>query len=65
MLARIGKNLKIRLLNGEELEGELTEVHGEEIVIKKKIKVNKKQSTEATRVLFEDIDRSMVQVSFK
>ena len=63
--SRIGKDLKIRLLNGEELEGELTEVHGEEIVIKKKIKVNKKQSTEATSVPFAEIERSMVQVSFK
>ena len=63
--SRIGKLLKIRLVNGEELEGELSEVHKNEIVINKKIKVNKKQSTEATNVLFDEIDRSMVQVSFK
>ena len=63
--SRIGKDLKIRLVNGEELEGELLEVYEEEVVINRKIKVNKKQSTEVTRVPFKDIDRSMVQVSFK
>lgn len=63
--SRLGKSLKIRLMNGEEFEGELVEVLEDEIVINKKIKVNKKQSTEVTRVPFADIDRSMVQVSFK
>ena len=63
--SRLGKVLKLRLLNGQEIEGELVEVHEDDIVINKKLKVNKKQSTEATRVSFDDIDRSMVQVSFK
>jgi ribosome maturation factor RimP len=63
--ARIGKELKIRLVNGDELAGELVEVHENDVVINKKIKVNKKQSTEATTVSFDTIDRSMVQVSFK
>jgi ribosome maturation factor RimP len=63
--ARIGKHLKIKLLDGEELVGELLEVHEEEILVNKKIKVNKKQSTEASRVPFEAIEKSMVQVSFK
>ena len=35
------------------------------IVLNKKVKINKKQSTEATEVPFNEIDRSMVQVSFK
>ena len=63
--ARIGKELKIRLVNGDELAGELVEVRENDVVINKKIKVNKKQSTEATTVSFDTIDRSMVQVSFK
>ena len=63
--ARIGKELKIRLVNGDELAGELVEVHENDVVINKKIKVNKKQTTEAATVSFDAIDRSMVQVSFK
>lgn len=63
--SRIGKQLKIKLLNGEELAGELLEVHEDDIVVNKNIKVNKKQSTEATHVPFEAIEKSMVQVSFK
>lgn len=63
---RIGKQLKVRFNNGdEEIEGELLEVHDNEIVLNKKIKVNKKQSTEEIKVPFEVIERSMVQVSFK
>ena len=63
--ARIGKELKIRLVGGDEIAGELVEVHENDILINKKIKINKKQSTEATIVSFDSIDRSMVQVSFK
>jgi len=63
--SRIGKLLKLRLKEGKELEGKLQEVLEEEIVLERKIRGNKKQSTEVTRVSLADIDRAMVQVSFK
>lgn len=63
--SRIGKLLKIRLNDGEELEGKLLQVFENEIEIDKIVKINKKQSTEATKISFDNIDRSMVQVSFK
>lgn len=62
--SRIGKHLKVRLMNGDEFEGELLEVLEDKIILDKKVKINKKQSTEVTEVPFKEIDRSMVQVSF-
>lgn len=63
--SRIGKSLKISLKSGDEITGKLQKVEEDNIIIDKEIKVNKKQSTEATNVSFDDIEKSMVQVSFK
>jgi len=64
-LSRIGKLLALRLANGEELEGKLVEVADTDIVIDKVIKIKNRQTTEVTKVPFEEIDKAMVQVSFK
>jgi len=63
--SRIGKSLKLSLKSGEEMIGKLLEVGEDKILIDKEIKINKKQSTEATSIAFDSISKSMVQVSFK
>ena len=64
-LSRMGKALALRLTGGEELEGKLLEVAGEDIIIDKIIKIKKKKTTEVTKVPFTQIEKAMVQVSFK
>ena len=64
-LSRTGKELALRLTGGEELEGKLLEVAGEDIIIDKIIKIKKKKTTEVTKVPFTQIEKAMVQVSFK
>ena len=64
-LSRTGKALALRLTGGEELEGKLLEVADTEITIDKVIKVKNRKTTEATKVPFAQIEKAMVQVSFK
>jgi ribosome maturation factor RimP len=64
-LSRTGKALALRLTGGEELEGKLLEVAEDEILIDKVIKIKKRKTTEATKVPFAQIEKAMVQVSFK
>jgi ribosome maturation factor RimP len=63
--SRVGKELKLVLANGDEAQGTLMEVHDDEIVIEKEVKINKKKTTETTTIPFDNIEKSMVQVSFK
>lgn len=63
--SRIGKGLKLTLKTGDEVKGMLAAVDESGIVIEEEVKVNKKQTMEATRIAFDNIDRAMVQVSFK
>ncbi len=62
---RIGKVLALGLEDGREMKGKLLEVTDDEIVIDKISKIKKKQTTEVTRVPFDQINKAMVQVSFK
>jgi len=64
-LSRIGKELALTLSGGEELKGKLLTVEDNDIVIDKIIKVKKKIKTEETKVPLENIEKAMVQVSFK
>lgn len=64
-LSRTGKALTLRLKGGEELEGKLLEVAEDEILIDKVIRIKKRKTTKATRVPFAQIEKAMVQVSFK
>jgi ribosome maturation factor RimP len=64
-LSRTGKALALRLTGGEELEGKLLEVADNDITIEKVIKIKDKKTTEATKVPFVQIEKAMVQVSFK
>ena len=63
--SRIGKELKLVLTSGEEPSGKLMEVSNEEIVVEKEVKINKKKTTETVTIPFDQIEKSMVQVSFK
>jgi len=47
------------------LQGKLLEVAEDEILIDKVIRIKKRKTTEATRVPFAEIEKAMVQVSFK
>ena len=64
-LSRVGKLLALKLINGEEIYGKLLKVADNKIVIDKVIKIKKRQTTEATKVPFEQIEKALVQVSFK
>ena len=64
-LSRVGKLLALRLADGDEIKGRLLEVADNEIVIDKIIKIKERQRTEATKVPFTQIEKAMVQVSFK
>jgi ribosome maturation factor RimP len=63
--SRMGKLLALKLTGGEELNGKLLEVADDEITIDKVIKIKKRNSTEVTKVSFSQIEKAMVQVSFK
>jgi ribosome maturation factor RimP len=63
----IGRELKISLTSGEEIEGKLLEVSeaGVKMLVKKKKEKGKKATEEEVSFLFEDMKKSIVQVSFK
>ncbi len=64
-LSRVGKVLNLSLSSGEQILGELLEVAKEEIVVDRILEEKKKQKTEETHVPFSEIEKAMVQVSFK
>ena len=64
-LSRMGKSLSLRLAGGEELEGKLLEVTDDDITIDKVIKIKKRKTTEVIKVPFAQIEKALVQVSFK
>lgn len=65
----IGRTLKVRLLEGQELKGILKSVREDDIVIeyKERIKEGKKKRTVTITktILFDNIDKSFVEISFK
>ena len=64
-LSRVGKTLTLNLSGGDELSGILMEVSGDEIVVNKETKVKNKKITETVNVPLAEIEKAMVQVTFK
>ena len=65
----IGRKLKVKLKDGSELEGTLTEVSEEQISLERRVVERqgkkKKHLKVNTDVPFDDIEGSLVQISFK
>ena len=60
-----GRNLKIKLQDGTQVEGKLAEVREEEIVLNQEIGSGKKKETRSVNVPFAAVDKTFVLVSFK
>ncbi|PHN03992.1 ribosome assembly cofactor RimP [Flavilitoribacter nigricans] len=65
----IGRKLKVKLKDGSELEGTLTEVGDDQITLERKVVERqgkrKKHMKVSTEIPFGDIDGALVQISFK
>lgn len=65
----IGRKLKVKLKDGSELEGTLTAVGEDQISLERKVVEKqgkrKKHLKVTTDILFENIEGSLVQISFK
>ncbi len=62
---RIGKRLKITLKSENEVVGKLLTVSKETIVVLKETKKGKKTEMEEIELIFNDIEKSFVLISFK
>ncbi|MFY0651352.1 MAG: ribosome maturation factor RimP [Cyclobacteriaceae bacterium] len=58
----VGKNIKVNLVAGEEIEGKLLAVDDEGIEVEQ---VKEKKIREERRVIFKDITKTIVLISFK
>lgn len=63
--SRVGKRLKITLKTGEEVIGKLLKSTEEVLVISKETKKGKKIETEEIEIIYNDIEKSFVLISFK
>ncbi len=61
----VGRDVKVTTTDGTDLKGKLTKVTNEGIVLDKEVKKGKKISLEATELAFNEIKKTIVQVSFK
>lgn len=61
----IGRSLKIKMTNGENIEGKLTDVTEENLTISQQVKTGKKFENVDRNISFKDIDKAFVIVSFK
>jgi len=61
----VGRSLKISLNEGKEIKGILKEVSEEKLLIDKEVKKGKKINHEPVEVAFDEINKTIVQVSFK
>lgn len=61
----VGRRLRLVLTSGAQLEGSLNDVNDSSIVIAAEKKENKKKVVEETEILFADIEKANVLVSFK
>lgn len=62
----IGRKLKVSLLEGKEVEGELINVSDSDITLKVKVKEKGKKATEEElKIALDQIKKSIVLVSFK
>ena len=60
----IGRKIRVTTAQGTE-EGKLMAVEGEKIVIEKELGTGKQKETKLIDILFSDIDKTFVLVSFK
>ncbi len=63
--SRVGKRLKITLTSGDEVLGKLLKVSEDSIKLLKETKKGKKTETEEIELIFNDIEKSFVLISFK
>jgi ribosome maturation factor RimP len=61
----IGRSLKLKLQDGTQTEGKLTEVGEEQVMLSQEIGAGKKKETQVVNVSFAAIDKAFVLVSFK
>mgnify|MGYP001793886952 CR=1 FL=1 len=61
----VGRKLRITLKEGKDLKGVLKEVDEQKILIDKEVKKGKKIMHEPLAVAFDEINKTIVQVSFK
>lgn len=61
----VGRNLKIKLQDGTQVEGKLTEVKEEEIILQQETGSGKKKEVKPMNVPFAAVDKTFVLVSFK
>ncbi|HEY0742123.1 MAG TPA: ribosome maturation factor RimP [Chryseosolibacter sp.] len=61
----VGRSLKVKLLDGTQVEGKLAEVKEDEIVLNQEIGSGKKKETKTIDVPFAAVDKTFVLVSFK
>ena len=62
----IGRTLIISVKNGKEIIGKLTSIENEELLLEQIIQEKgKKKTTVPTQVPFEEIEKSIIKISFK
>jgi ribosome maturation factor RimP len=61
----VGRRLKIKLLDGTQVEGKLDELHENELVLRQEVGSGKKKETKTVSVPFATVDKTFVLVSFK
>ena len=61
----LGRNLSIKLKDGEEFKGKLVKISDTAIHVLKEKKVQKKKEVEKVKVLLDEIEKAKVLVSFK
>lgn len=59
-----GKNVLVTPIDGQEIEGELTEITENEITIEHLVKIEKKKVLQQTIIPFENIKSTVVQINF-
>ncbi len=61
----IGRNLKIKLQDGTQVEGKLAQVTADELILNQEIGSGKKKEIKPVTVPFAAVDKAFVLVSFK
>lgn len=64
-LGRVGKRLKVTLTTGDEVKGKLLNATDKTITVLKETKKGKKVDTEEIELIYNDIEKSFVLISFK
>ena len=61
----LGRSLRVNLVEGKDIKGTLVDVDEEKIVLEKRIGKGKKAKEERVEIPLSDINKSIVQISFK